>query len=185
MTESNNLLWCIVLVGLLSSVSPTHAEDHNYDTKKQPSATPSIKFPPPAYSYNNTSPTSTIKDEDLETTYCVAKSFGANMDSMAAALSWTCGVVDCSILQPGSPCFEPDSLAAHASFAFNLYYQKNNRMNGSCDFNGTAMITSTNPSHGTCMFTNHNPRFMRSASRLQYGGVILALGVLVGVVFGL
>ncbi|KAI3847660.1 hypothetical protein MKX03_008838 [Papaver bracteatum] len=181
---NNYLLCCVVLVWLLNFVSPTHAQDHNNGTKLQPSATPSIKLPPPAYSYNNTSPTSTIKNDDLAT-YCVSKSFGANLDSMAAALSLTCGVVDCSVLQPGSPCFEPESLAAHASYAFNLYYQKNNRITGSCDFNGTAMITSTNPSHGTCMFTDHNSGFKGWASRLQYSGVILALGLVVGVVFEL
>ncbi|KAI3877733.1 hypothetical protein MKW98_020214 [Papaver atlanticum] len=102
--------------------------------------------------------------EDLATTYCVAKSFGADMDSMEDALSWTCGVVDFSPLQQGNRCFEPDTIEAHASYAFNLYYQQNN----------------SNPSHGTCIFNNHNPGFTASTSRLQYGG-ILAVVQLVGV----
>ncbi|KAI3878989.1 hypothetical protein MKW92_021212 [Papaver armeniacum] len=83
---------------------------------------------------------------------------------MAAALSWCCGVIDCSLLQPGSPCFEPDSLAAHAAFAFNLYYQKNNRMKGSCDFNGTAMVTTTDPNHDISIFVYHNPEYTKSSA---------------------
>ncbi|KAI3878990.1 hypothetical protein MKW92_021213 [Papaver armeniacum] len=102
---------------------------------------------------------------------------------MAAALSWTCGIVDCSLLQPGNVCFEPDNVAAHASYAFNLYYQKKNRITGSCDFNGTAMITTTNTNHGTCMFPDHYQGFTGSStSRIQYG-VSLATVVLVVLLF--
>ncbi|KAI3960756.1 hypothetical protein MKW92_014203 [Papaver armeniacum] len=165
MTINNKLLCCMLFICFLSLSCSSNAEDHNYGVTEQPSATPSIKFPQPAYGYNNTSPTSTIKDEDLATTYCVAKSFGANMESMAAALSY---------------------LAAHASYVFNLYYQKINRMKGSCDFNGTTMVTSTDPSHEACKFPDHNPGFTGSSAwRLKYGGAILALGVLMGVVFGI
>ncbi|KAI3847662.1 hypothetical protein MKX03_008840 [Papaver bracteatum] len=89
---------------------------------------------------------------------------------MAAALSWTCGI-------------EPDNYRLNASYAFNLYYQKKNRITGSCDFNGTAMITTTNTSHGTCVFPDHYQGFTRSsASRLQYG-VTLATVVIVVFLF--
>ncbi|KAI3966407.1 hypothetical protein MKW92_037895 [Papaver armeniacum] len=186
MTINNKLLCCMLFICFLSLSCSINAVDHNYGVTEQPSATPSIKFPQPAYGYNNTSPTSTIKDEDLATTYCVAKSFGANMESMAAALSWCCGVIDCSLLHPGKPCFEPDSLAAHASGAVILMGQKINRMKGSCDFNGTTMVTSTDPSHEACKFPDHNPGFTGSSAwRLKYRGAILALGVLMGVVFGI
>jgi hypothetical protein len=42
-------------------------------------------------------------------------------------------------------CFNPDTVRDHASYAFNSYYQKN-PVQTSCDFGGTAVLTSTNPS---------------------------------------
>ncbi|KAI3847667.1 hypothetical protein MKX03_008845 [Papaver bracteatum] len=175
MKNSNKLIWCIIPVLFLSLISSIDAEDDlNYITEQQPNTasapSPVVKFPSAA---------ATITD-DLATTYCVAKSFGADIDSMAAALSWTCGVVDCSLLQPGRSCYDPNSIPAHASYAFNLYYQLNNRMKGTCDFNGTAMVTSTNPSHGACIFKDHEPWFTSSASRLSgiLVGVLLVGGIL-------
>ncbi|KAL1536798.1 glucan endo-1,3-beta-D-glucosidase [Salvia divinorum] len=85
-------------------------------------------------------------------TYCAAKA-GANEELVQAALDWACGAggVDCSALMEGQPCFEPDTLSAHATYAFDSYYQAMGRAEGSCDFNGVAAITSTTPSHGSCI----------------------------------
>ncbi|RZC62963.1 hypothetical protein C5167_024697 [Papaver somniferum] len=170
MENYNKIFCCIIFLCFVSLGSSTNVEDPNYGGAEQTkNTTAPLKFPPPP---SGTSTSNNTTAEDLPTTYCVAKSFGANMDSMAAALSWTCGIVDCSLLQPGSVCFEQDNVAAHASYAFNLYYQKKNRITGSCDFNGTAMITTTNPSHGTCEFPNHNRGITGSASRLKFGGIL-------------
>lgn len=81
-------------------------------------------------------------------TYCAAKA-GADAKMVQAALDWACGAgkVDCSALMAGQPCFEPDTLAAHATYAFDSYYQQMGRAAGSCDFNGVATITSTSPSN--------------------------------------
>ncbi|KAG6392709.1 hypothetical protein SASPL_146933 [Salvia splendens] len=85
-------------------------------------------------------------------TYCAAKA-GADEEDVQAALDWACGAggVDCSALMEGQPCFEPDTLSAHATYAFDSYYQAMGRAEGSCDFNGVATITSTTPSHGSCI----------------------------------
>ncbi|KAG1365027.1 hypothetical protein COCNU_12G000270 [Cocos nucifera] len=48
-------------------------------------------------------------------------------------------------------CYSPDSLQAHASYAFNSYYQKN-PVPTSCDFGGTALIVNVNPSSGMCIY---------------------------------
>ncbi|ONK61429.1 uncharacterized protein A4U43_C08F29810 [Asparagus officinalis] len=48
-------------------------------------------------------------------------------------------------------CYNPNSLQAHASYAFNSYYQRN-PVPSSCDFGGTATLVTTNPSSGTCNF---------------------------------
>ncbi|MCL7043803.1 hypothetical protein MKW94_017951 [Papaver nudicaule] len=81
---------------------------------------------------------------------------------MIAALTWTCGIVDCSSLQEGQVCFEPNTVSAHASFAYNLYYQQNDRLTGTCDFNGMAMTTWTGPSHRSCYFPDHLSALTRS-----------------------
>lgn len=81
-------------------------------------------------------------------TYCAAKA-GADAERVQAALDWACGAgkVDCTALTAGQPCFEPDTLAAHATYAFDSYYKQMGKAAGSCDFDGVATITTTTPSN--------------------------------------
>ncbi|KAG4913842.1 hypothetical protein JHK82_054429 [Glycine max] len=84
--------------------------------------------------------------------WCVAKT-GVPQASLQSALDYACGMsgVDCSQIQQGGSCYNPNSLQNHASFAFNNYYQKNPAPT-SCDFGGTATIVNTNPSSGSCIY---------------------------------
>ncbi|KAL1113080.1 hypothetical protein V6Z11_D02G168000 [Gossypium hirsutum] len=70
------------------------------------------------------------------------------------ALDWACGPgkVDCSPLLLGHPCYEPDNVASHSTYAFNAYYQRMAKSPGTCDFKGVATITTSDPSHGSCIF---------------------------------
>ncbi|XP_010914769.3 uncharacterized protein [Elaeis guineensis] len=85
-------------------------------------------------------------------TWCVAKT-GALDAALQMALDYACGIggADCSTIQPTGSCYNPNTLQAHASYAFNSYYQKN-PVPTSCDFGGTAMIADVNPSSGMCMY---------------------------------
>jgi hypothetical protein len=77
--------------------------------------------------------------------WCVA-SPSASPTALQVAMDYACGHgADCSAIQQGGSCFNPDTVKDHASYAFNSYYQKNPAPT-SCDFGGTATLTSTDPS---------------------------------------
>ncbi|BFG25635.1 hypothetical protein CerSpe_119090 [Prunus speciosa] len=84
--------------------------------------------------------------------WCVASQSASQM-ALQVALDYACGYggTDCSEIQAGRSCYNPNNIRDHASFAFNNYYQKNPVPN-SCNFGGTAVITSTDPSTGTCQY---------------------------------
>ncbi|XP_004507681.1 glucan endo-1,3-beta-glucosidase 1 [Cicer arietinum] len=94
-----------------------------------------------------------LANDTTNQTYCVAMD-GFDSKTLQAALDWACGPgrANCSEIQPGESCYKPSNVKNHASYAFDSYYQKEGKAPGTCDFKGVAMITTTDPSHGSCVY---------------------------------
>ncbi|KAH6803120.1 O-Glycosyl hydrolases family 17 protein [Perilla frutescens var. frutescens] len=86
-------------------------------------------------------------------TWCIASSTASEAD-LTNGLDWACGSgnVDCTAIQPSQPCFEPDNLVSHASYAFNSYYQQNGATDIACSFGGAGVRTNKNPSYDNCLY---------------------------------
>ncbi|KAM3262822.1 hypothetical protein ACQJBY_053131 [Aegilops geniculata] len=77
--------------------------------------------------------------------------------ALQSTLDYACGHgADCAPLLPGGQCHtDTDTVATRCSYAANSYYH--NAMatasgGATCDFGGTATLTSTDPSSGTCRY---------------------------------
>ncbi|XP_027347809.1 glucan endo-1,3-beta-glucosidase-like [Abrus precatorius] len=84
--------------------------------------------------------------------WCVPKP--ATTDAVLQAnIDYVCSSgVDCGPIKDGGPCFQPNTVRAHASYAMNAYYQASGRHPSDCDFNHTGLISTTDPSYGTCRY---------------------------------
>ncbi|XP_010935257.1 uncharacterized protein [Elaeis guineensis] len=84
--------------------------------------------------------------------WCVAKPTVPDA-IVQEAMNYACGSgADCDSIQPNGSCYQPDTLIAHASFAFNSYWQRTKVAGGTCDFGGTAMLVTKDPSYDGCRF---------------------------------
>ncbi|KAJ7982080.1 Glucan endo-1,3-beta-glucosidase-like protein 3 [Quillaja saponaria] len=107
---------------------------------------PPIVYPPP----NVPPPPNTAP---IATLWCVAKPSVPD-PIIEEAMNYACGSgADCNSIQPDGSCFQPNTLFAHASYAFNSYWQRTKVAGGTCDFGGTAMLVSVDPSYDGCQFT--------------------------------
>jgi DNA-directed RNA polymerase II subunit RPB1 len=72
-------------------------------------------------------------------------------------MDYACGSgADCDSILPSGPCYRPNTMLAHASFAFNSYWQRTKANGATCDFGGTAMLITKDPSKSSSptLFTN-------------------------------
>ncbi|KXG36295.2 hypothetical protein SORBI_3002G314500 [Sorghum bicolor] len=94
-----------------------------------------------------------LGNDTTDRTFCVAAD-DADLKAVQAAMDWACGPgrADCTAIQPGQACYQPDDVRSHASFAFDAYYQSQGRAAGSCYFQGAGMVTTVDPSHDSCLF---------------------------------
>ncbi|KAH9620923.1 hypothetical protein KSS87_011029 [Heliosperma pusillum] len=86
----------------------------------------------------------------MSTRWCVVNN---NKDmANASALGWeVCPASDCSSLDPGGSCGNL-SWPANISYAFNSYYQQQDQSPESCDYDGLGLVTTVDPSIGSCRF---------------------------------
>ncbi|PKI77940.1 PLASMODESMATA CALLOSE-BINDING PROTEIN 3-like [Punica granatum] len=75
-------------------------------------------------------------------------------DSMLQkTLDYACGAgADCVPIHQKGPCFQPNTVRSHCSYAVNSYFQRKRQAQGTCDFTGTAKCTSSDPSFSGCKF---------------------------------
>ena len=69
------------------------------------------------------------------------------------AIDFACGPqggADCTAILQGGGCYNPNTVAAHCSWAANSYYQTNKARGATCDFGGAATISTTDPSTSSC-----------------------------------
>ncbi|KAL5144269.1 Glucan endo-1,3-beta-glucosidase 7 [Glycine soja] len=98
-------------------------------------------------------PTTPVTPAPNTAGWCVAKA-GVSDAQLQANIDYACSQgIDCGPIQPGGACFEPNTIASHAAFAMNLYYQTSGKNQWNCDFSQSATLTSQNPSYNACIYT--------------------------------
>lgn len=82
--------------------------------------------------------------------WCVARP-EAKPEALRANIRYACGggIADCSAIQEGGPCYFPDNVAWHASYAMNSYYYAAGHEDINCYFAGTGVIIWNDPSKST------------------------------------
>ncbi|KAJ1398173.1 X8 domain [Sesbania bispinosa] len=139
------------------SVSTYIYELYNEDTKEGPLSEKNWGLfdanGAPIYILHLTGSGAVFANDTTNQTYCIAKD-GADPKMLQAGIDWACGAgkVDCSPLLQGEPCYEPDNVVAHANYAFDTYYHQMGKSPEACNFNEMATISTSDPSHGSCLF---------------------------------
>ncbi|KAI3766927.1 hypothetical protein L2E82_17006 [Cichorium intybus] len=85
-------------------------------------------------------------------TWCVCKK-GGNDKVLQMAIDYACGNgADCTQTHQGGKCYNPDTVIDHCNYAVNSYFQNKRQAPDACNFNGAAMVVTTDPSANGCMY---------------------------------
>ncbi|XP_020256702.1 extensin isoform X1 [Asparagus officinalis] len=114
---------------------------------------PPIFLPPIVYPPPTVPPPPHVAGTTGMGLWCVAKPTVPD-PIIQEAMNYACASgANCDAIQPNGQCYQPDTLIAHASFAFNSYWQRTKVAGGTCDFGGTAMLITKDPSFNECHFS--------------------------------
>ncbi|CAN6184336.1 unnamed protein product [Urochloa humidicola] len=84
--------------------------------------------------------------------WCVCRQ-DAPQTSLQKTIDYACGAgADCNSIHENGGCYNPNTVAAHCSWAANSYYQNNKAKGATCDFTGTAALTTSDPSSSGCSY---------------------------------
>ncbi|XP_009595444.1 glucan endo-1,3-beta-glucosidase 9 [Nicotiana tomentosiformis] len=114
----------------------------------------------------------------LSSKWCVVNN-NQNLSNATTRALEACSSADCSALSPGASCFNL-SWPGNISYALNSYYQQHDQRADSCDFGGLGLITTVDPSVGTCRFivqlrTSSSASFFISHWRITAATILLWL----------
>ncbi|XVF40181.1 hypothetical protein PTKIN_Ptkin01aG0090800 [Pterospermum kingtungense] len=86
-------------------------------------------------------------------TWCVAKP-SSDDTVLVNNLKYACENIEesCRPIQPGEACYYPNTPINHASVAMNIYYQGHGHQPSQCYFDGSGLITISDPSYGSCQY---------------------------------
>ncbi|KAL2898981.1 Glucan endo-1 3-beta-glucosidase [Bienertia sinuspersici] len=116
-------------------------------------ASPSDASGPKAASPSDASgPAAASPSDSSNPKWCVPKA-DATDEKLQGNIDYVCSKgIDCKPIQDGGPCFDPNTVRSHAAYAMNAYYHINGQHDSDCDFAGTGVVTSTNPSYEACQY---------------------------------
>jgi tRNA (guanine37-N1)-methyltransferase len=100
--------------------------------------------------------------------WCILDPEATLDDELPKNIEYTCSRSDCKALGYRHRCNHL-SLQGNASYAFNMYYQVNHRVDSACEFDGFGRVTNVDPSHNGCKF----PLMSASASHSGLSQILL------------
>ncbi|KAL2343677.1 hypothetical protein Fmac_004962 [Flemingia macrophylla] len=90
--------------------------------------------------------------EIMNNTWCMVKPSTSEV-VLSNNIDYACNMLgDCKMIQPGGSCYDPNNLFNHASAVMNQYYAINGRNPWNCDFVGSGIIVTSDPSYGSCQY---------------------------------
>ena len=96
-------------------------------------------------------------------TWCVCRE-GLSEAMLQKTLDYACGAgADCGPIHQNGPCFNPNTVKSHCSYAVNSFFQKKRQSQGTCDFAGTATVSASDPSESL----PHQPLYFHSLNKVQ------------------
>ncbi|XP_057514709.1 PLASMODESMATA CALLOSE-BINDING PROTEIN 3-like [Actinidia eriantha] len=85
-------------------------------------------------------------------TWCICKE-GIGDGALQKTLDYACGAgADCTLIHSNGACYNPNTVRAHCNYAVNSFFQKKGQAQGTCDFSGTASVTTADPSTTGCIY---------------------------------